>query len=88
MQNHTKVYLKGMKIPVTQYFEDMGIICEWCEASPGKDIHHLIGRRSGGSKIMDTIENLMALCRECHLAAEARTVDREELQAKHLKNIP
>lgn len=39
-----------------------------CEVCKGKavDIHHIDCRGMGGSKEKDTIENLMALCRNCH----------------------
>lgn len=40
-------------------------MCEVC-GSPAVDIHHIHSRKAGGSKLMDFIENLMALCRICH----------------------
>lgn len=62
------------------------IPCEWCGAE-AVDVHHLIPRGSGGSKTKDYLTNLMALCRKCHLDAEARKMPREKLQERHLCNM-
>ena len=43
--------------------------CEAC-GTTAVDIHHLEGRKMGGSKRKDFIENLIALCRRCHIKAE------------------
>jgi 5-methylcytosine-specific restriction endonuclease McrA len=42
------------------------IECEVCR-SQAVDIHHIDARGMGGSKLKDFIENLMALCRDCHV---------------------
>ena len=60
MKKHTKVYLQGMGYDVTDW-----IPCEVCNKQ-AVDIHHIEPRGMGGSKEADTIENLMALCRDCH----------------------
>ena len=60
MKNHTKVYLKAMGYDTTDF-----IPCEICQAK-AVDIHHIEARGMGGSKQADTIENLMAVCRQCH----------------------
>ena len=61
MKKHTKVYM--------QYFgygiEDF-IPCELCGAR-AVDIHHISSRGMGGTQKEETINNLMALCRPCHL---------------------
>jgi hypothetical protein len=67
MKNHTKVYLKGMGYSTTDF-----IPCEVCQGQ-AVDIHHIESRGMGGSKIADTIENLMALCRSCHHEADFGT---------------
>ena len=61
MKNHTKVYLKGMGYDTTDF-----VPCEVCQ-SKAVDIHHIEARGMGGSKQADTIENLMAVCRQCHI---------------------
>lgn len=62
MKKHTKIYLNhfGYQIP-----ED--VFCEIC-GSPAKDIHHIESRGMGGDPQgnKDVIENLMAVCRDCH----------------------
>lgn len=80
MKKHTKIYLKEMGYSIADF-----IPCEVCGVQ-SVDIHHLIPRGAGGSKEKDYIENLMALCRPCHLKAEARTLKREDLQEIHNKN--
>lgn len=42
------------------------IPCEVCQAK-AVDIHHIEARGMGGTKTTDTIENLQALCRPCHI---------------------
>ena len=77
MKNHTKVYLKGMGYDTTDF-----IPCEVCQAK-AVDIHHIESRGMGGSKQADTIENLMALCRTCHVAYGDIKQHKEMLQARH-----
>jgi 5-methylcytosine-specific restriction endonuclease McrA len=77
VKNHTKVYLKGMG-----YDTNSWIACEVCGAT-AVDIHHIESRGMGGSKIADTIENLMALCRPCHVAYGDLKQWKERLQATH-----
>ena len=62
MKNHTRVYLEYFGIDE----EDPFIACEIC-GQRAVDIHHIEARGMGGSKKKDRIENLMALCRKCHL---------------------
>ena len=61
MKNHTKIYLNHFGYGLEDY-----IPCEVC-ATRAVDIHHICARGMGGSKEKDSIENLMALCRQCHL---------------------
>ncbi len=82
MKHHTKIYFEGMKIHPSEW-----VACEWC-GQTAVDVHHLSPRGKGSSKTKDYIENLMGLCRSCHLKAESRELSREELTEKHLKNIP
>ncbi len=61
MKRHVKIYLDYYG-----YTGDEFISCEVC-GSRAVDIHHIDCRGMGGSKSKDKIENLMALCRSCHL---------------------
>ena len=58
MQKHTKIYLEKAGYDTTDF-----VPCELC-GKKAIDIHHIISRGKGGK---DTIENLMALCREEHI---------------------
>lgn len=62
MKKHIKIYFDSLRYP---YDPDMYHPCEICG---GKmvDVHHIEARGMGGSKLKDTIENLMGLCRKCH----------------------
>jgi len=48
------------------YVLDDFIGCEIC-GSRAVDIHHIENRGAGGSNDKDVIENLMAVCRPCHI---------------------
>ena len=61
MKKHTKIYMKHFN-----YVLDDFIPCEVC-GSRAVDIHHIENIGSGGAKDKDRIENLMAVCRSCHL---------------------
>ena len=61
MKNHVKLYLDYFKYDFADF-----IPCEVC-GSKSTDIHHIKARGMGGSKKLDTIENLQALCRKCHI---------------------
>jgi len=80
LKNHIKVYLEhhGYK---ALYFEDLFIPCIWC-GKRAVDVHHVDGRGRGGSKLKDTPDNLVALCRECHLKAEAKKISKEEIRER------
>ena len=75
MKNHVKVYLN--------HFDLLGefIPCEIC-GSKAVDIHHVKGRGKG----KDVIENLMALCRDCHNKAHS-TISKNEVQDMHNKYL-
>lgn len=63
------------------------ISCEVC-GRRAVDIHHIESRGMGGSKLLDTPENLMALCRECHHEADFGVeLSRDFLKAVHLKKL-
>lgn len=61
MRKHTRVYMKHFS-----YGEQDFIPCEVC-GGKAVDVHHIDARGMGGSKSKDVIENLMGLCRKCHL---------------------
>ena len=59
MKKHVRTYLNHFG------FEEFNP-CEVCGAR-AVDIHHIECRGMGGSKVKDDINNLMGLCRECHI---------------------
>ena len=81
MKKHTKLYLKEMGYDKTDW-----IPCEVCNR-PAVDIHHIEARGMGGSKEADTIENLMALCRECHFLYGDIKLYKEWLEEIHERKL-
>jgi len=63
------------------YFGDEYIPCETCN-SKAVDIHHIHARGMGGSE-KDSIENLMALCRQCHIKYGDKKQYIEMLKLRH-----
>ncbi len=61
MKKHTTLYFKAFGFDISDF-----IPCEVCN-SKAVDIHHIKSRKIGGSTQKDTKDNLMALCRECHI---------------------
>ena len=69
------------------YDETDWIPCEVCGAK-AVDIHHIEARGMGGSKTKDVIENLMALCRSCHYAADfGTTLPKDFVHGIHVHGI-
>jgi len=81
MKNHTRLYLDFF-----DYDESDFIPCECC-GGEADDTHHIISRGMGGSKLKDYIENLMALCRECHTKYGDKKQYMDYLKETHLNFI-
>jgi 5-methylcytosine-specific restriction endonuclease McrA len=59
--------------------------CEVC-GTQAVDIHHIEARGMGGNKNADVIENLMGLCRKCHIEYGDKKQYKEFLKDIHAKN--
>ena len=81
MKKHVKVYLDHFG-----FAGDDFIPCEICGAR-AVDIHHIDCRGMGGSKKKDTIDNLMAVCRQCHIDYGDKKEHMELLRNIHNKKI-
>ncbi len=57
-------------------------MCNWDETS--LDVHHIIERKNGGSNDM---ENLIAICPNCHRKAHEKKYTKEQLKEKSLDKI-
>ena len=66
------------------YEEQDFIPCEMCN-SQAVDIHHL-ERRTRNKVTNDYIENLIAVCRDCHIKAESDRCFNMYCKIKHLEN--
>jgi 5-methylcytosine-specific restriction endonuclease McrA len=77
MKHYIMVYLESRGLSKTDF-----IGCEVCGVA-ASDIHHIQPRGMGGSKLRDTPDNLIALCRPCHTEADFGTV----LPKEKLKEI-
>jgi 5-methylcytosine-specific restriction endonuclease McrA len=77
VQKHTRIYLDHFG-----YGQDSWIPCEVC-GSRAVDIHHIERRGMGGSRHADYIENLMGLCRKCHVEYGDKKPHLQWLKDKH-----
>ena len=74
------------------YFNHFGydisdfIPCEVC-GKTAVDIHHIEARGIGGTKVGDTIDNLMALCREDHIKYGDKKQHKEWLKNIHQERL-
>lgn len=64
MQKHIKNFRNHYQIAELEV-----VMCQHCNKRQAADIHHIIFKSQGGS---DEIENLIALCRECHDKAHGK----------------
>ena len=80
MKKHTQIYLQGMGYKTTDF-----IPCEVCGCQ-AVDVHHIEARGMGGSKTADVIENLMGLCRNCHIEYGDKKQHKEFLKDIHAKH--
>lgn len=77
MKKHTKLYLDYFGYGIEDF-----IPCESCGAK-AIDIHHIEARGMGGDKKADNIDNLMALCRQCHMVMGDTKTHMDYLKSKH-----
>jgi hypothetical protein len=68
------------------YTEADFVPCEIC-SKQAVDVHHIHRRGRGGSKEWDTIENLMALCRQHHMEYGDVAVTKPYLYKIHLLHV-
>ena len=78
MKKHTKTYMDYFGYDLSSW-----IPCEMC-GQKAVDIHHIEARAMGGSKTKDNIENLMALCRKCHIDLGDKKQYKDLLKTVHL----
>lgn len=79
LPRHVKVYLDYFHIAYNETGPAEPILCENCKHKRGVDIHHINGRGEG----KDVIENLMALCRDCHTQAHNGGISKTDLKLIH-----
>ena len=78
MRNYTKIYMDYFGYDTSSF-----ICCEIC-GKTANDIHHIENKKSGGSKLKDNIENLMAICREEHVKFGDKKQYKDMLKEVHL----
>lgn len=83
MKRHTFIYLTYFGYDISSL-----ILCEVCGAR-SVDLHHIIPKGMGGDPTgkRDVIENLIALCRECHNKAHNKEYSKEYLTELHKINL-
>jgi len=83
LKPHTKIYYEYFGLAVCDW-----VGCEIC-GKTAVDIHHIEARGMGGDPQhkKDVIENLMAVCRECHVKYGDDPAQIEFLKGVHLSLI-
>ena len=81
MKKHTKIYMDFFEYTISDF-----IPCECCGAK-AVDINHIECRGMGGSKLKDHINNLMAMCRPCHVHYGDKSGYKDMLIQTHQKTI-
>ena len=81
MKKHTLTYFNHFGYDISDF-----IPCEVC-GKVAVDIHHIEARGIGGTKLGDTIDNLMALCREDHIKYGDKKQYKDFLKCKHAERI-
>jgi uncharacterized protein with PIN domain len=80
LKPYTKLYLDHFGYDIEDF-----IACEVCSAR-AVDIHHIEARGMGGTS-KDSIENIMALCRKCHIEYGDKKQHKEMLIKFHSKKL-
>ena len=65
---------------------DSWMPCEIC-GSQAVDVHHIDARGMGGRDSADEIENLMGVCRQCHIDYGDKKQHKDMLREVHQKFI-
>lgn len=81
MRKHTKIYLDAFG-----YDKGDFIACE-ITGERAVDIHHIQPRGMGGSKELDRVENLMAICRKKHDELGDKTKYKAYLYKTHKRRM-
>jgi hypothetical protein len=81
LKPYTKIYFSYFGYDISSF-----IPCECC-GKKSVDLHHIESRGMGGTTKKDTIENIMALCRECHVKYGDKKQFKEYLKEIHLKKL-
>ena len=74
MKKHVKIYLEFHGFSKGDW-----VACREC-GSTANDVHHIIPKGMGGRPNADTPDNLIALCRMCHIEAHANILTKEYLK--------
>ena len=83
MKNHVDIYRQFWWDELTLAQTEQCNVCgEW-----GGDIHHLSSRGLGSSKFKNYIENLICLCRNCHLTCHSNKEFNNKARVINLRNI-
>ena len=55
-------------------------LCWYCAKNVWVEVHHIISRGMGGSKLRDTVDNLIPLCRSCHSDSSVINKQKDKLK--------
>jgi len=81
LKSYTKLYYKHFGYDVCDF-----VSCEICGAQ-AVDVNHIKARGMGGTKKPDDINNLMAVCRSCHIEYADKKQHLDFLIEKHNEKL-
>ena len=81
MKQHTKNYFQHFNLTGQEFLP-----CEVCQ-SEAVDLHHISPRGMGGASKLDKVENIMALCRKCHIEYGDKKHYKAFLYTKHHEKL-
>jgi len=81
-RGHADTYTEAMQLEEVPF-----ALCEFFNEAVGVDVHHIIPRGMGGSRIIPKPEELILLSRGAHDLAEAKKLTPKELQLAAIRAI-
>ena len=77
MKKYLRMFMKYYGYTEADSYSEL---CWYCAKNVWVEVHHIISRGMGGSKLRDTVDNLIPLCRSCHEDSEVINKQKDKLK--------
>ena len=77
MKKYLRMFMKYYGYTEADSYSEL---CWYCAKNVWVEVHHIISRGMGGSKLRDTIDNLIPLCRSCHSDSSVINKQKDKLK--------